>query len=172
MSLVAMWESSPEQLEEKHVQQIIAFAGSGKLRDANDCSDEFRAYLARVPSELLKRYAEECLSTRFDDSGGALQDVVNEVGRRLGFRVTNGRYRGVAQQIGHDGLWVSEDGYAIVAESKTTDAYRIDLSVVSGYRKALIRDGAVSEDKSSVLIIVGRQDTGDLEAQIRGSRYA
>ena len=30
----------------------------------------------------------------------------------------------------------------------------------------------ISEKESSVLIVVGRKDTGDLEAQIRGSRFA
>ena len=57
-------------------------------------------------------------------------------------------------------------------EVKTTDAYRIDLNTIAGYRKHLIGEGAISEIASSMLLIVGRQDTGDLEAQIRGSRHA
>jgi len=32
--------------------------------------------------------------------------------------------------------------------------------------------GQIDEECSSILIVVGREDTGDLEAQIRGSRYA
>ena len=36
----------------------------------------------------------------------------------------------------------------------------------------MIKQGTILEDKSSVLIIAGRSDTGDLEAQIRGSRHA
>ena len=56
---------------------------------------------------------------------------------------------------------------------KTTDAYRIDLNTIADYRKALIDTGAIAnKDASSMLLIVGRQETGDLEAQIRGSRYA
>jgi hypothetical protein len=57
-------------------------------------------------------------------------------------------------------------------EVKTTDAYRIDLDTIANYRRALVRQGTLQEDTSSILIIVGRQDTGDLEAQIRGSRHA
>jgi hypothetical protein len=34
----------------------------------------------------------------------------------------------------------------------------------------LVEQGRLSEDRSSILIIVGRDDTTDLEAQIRGSR--
>ena len=46
------------------------------------------------------------------------------------------------------------------------------MSVVAGYRRALIQSNTLSEDGSSILIVVGRQDTGDLEQQIRGSKHA
>jgi hypothetical protein len=35
-----------------------------------------------------------------------------------------------------------------------------------------MRDKSISEEQISILIVVGRQDTGDLEAQIRGSKHA
>jgi hypothetical protein len=57
-------------------------------------------------------------------------------------------------------------------EVKTTDTYRIDLNTIANYRRGLIKQGTISEEHSSVLIVVGRDDTGDLEAQIRGSRHA
>lgn len=172
MSLIDLWRNSPEQLEEKQVQQVIAFAGRGKLRDGNATSEEFRKLIGLLPSSILVRYADECLSSRFDDSGLALQDIVNQAGRRLGFNVSDGRYRGSQGQIGFDGLWRSAYGDHIVVEVKTTDAYRIDLETLAGYRRGLIRSGEIPEDRSSILIVVGRQDTGELEAQIRGSRYA
>lgn len=172
MALVDLWMSSQYQLRQKHVQQIIAFAGDGKLLDGSEASKEFRDFLAQVLSGLLVRYADECLSDSFTDSGYALQDIVNEVGRRLGFMVTDGRYRGTAAHIGFDGLWHFPTGHAVVVEVKTTDAYRIRLDKVVDYHRALIKDGTIAEDTSSVLIVVGRQDTGDLEAQIRGSRHA
>jgi hypothetical protein len=71
-----------------------------------------------------------------------------------------------------NGLWTSAISHSIVVEVKTTDAYRIDLNTLADYRKELIRSSRISEDSSSILIVVGRQDTGDLEAQIRGSRHA
>jgi hypothetical protein len=172
MALVDLWTSSQDQLRQKHVQQIIAFAGDGKLLDGSEASKEFRDFLAQVPSGLLVRYADECLSDSFTDSGYALQDIVNEVGRRLGFMVTDGRYRGTAAHIGFDGLWHFPTGHAVVVEVKTTDAYRIRLDKIVDYHRALVKDGTIAEDTSSVLIVVGRQDTGDLEAQIRGSRHA
>jgi len=100
-----------------------------------------------------------------------LQDLVNELGRRLDYRVTNGRYQGTANAIGFDGIWVSPEGHTIVTEVKTTDAYRISLDTIAGYREKLIAAETIAGE-SSILIVVGRQDTGELEAQIRGSRHA
>ncbi len=172
MSLLDLWNKSKDQLEGKHVQQIIGIAGSGKLLDGGDASKEFRDFLSRVPSNVLAIYAEQCLADKFEGSGLALQDIVNQIGRRLGFKVEDGRYRGTSNKSGHDGLWNSTLGNTIIVEVKTTDAYRVDLDTLAGYRRRLIESGNVGEGKSSLLIIVGRQDTGDLEAQIRGSRHA
>ena len=94
------------------------------------------------------------------------------MGARLGMQVAHGRYRGRPGVSGHDGLWALPSGHRIVVEVKTTDAYRIDLNVIAAYRNSMIRSGETGEDDSSVLIVVGRIDTGDLEAQIRGSKHA
>lgn len=173
MGLTDLWKSSRSQLEDKQIQQIIAFAGSGKLKDGSNASDELREFLLQVPTLFLNRYAEECLTEKFEGNGFALQDIVNQAGRRLGFSITDGRYRGiVGHEIGFDGLWHSADGHGIVVEVKTSDAYRIDLNIIANYRRSLIKEGRITEDHSSILIIVGREDTGDLEAQIRGSKHA
>ena len=172
MALTELWLESREQIEGKHVQQVIAFAGDGQLRDGSDAAAEFREFLAHVPSALLGEYADQCLRDRFDNSGLALQDIINQVGRRLGFDVDDGRYRGSKSEIGHDGLWRFPDGHAVIVEVKTTDAYRVSLDTIAAYRKALVVAGGVDEDHSSILVVVGRKDTGDLEAQIRGSQHA
>src|SRR5579864_8923739 len=171
MALIDVWKSDRAQFDEKQVHQVIAFAGSGKLLDGSPTSNEFREFLSLIGSSNLIRYADQCLTTKFEGSGLALQDIVNELGRRLGFNVTAGRYRGTAGQIGYDGLWQFDGGQSMVVEVKTTDAYRMDMGVFASYRKGLIRNGDISE-RSSILIVVGREDTGDLEAQIRGSQHA
>lgn len=172
MVLLDLWNKTPDQLKDKQIQQLIAFAGAGKLLDESDCSKEFRAFLGSVPSENLKKYAAQCLAQSFPDSGLALQDVVNEIGSRLGAEVEPGRYRGTSKHVGFDGLWRFSSGQSIIVEVKTTDTYRIDLNTIAEYRKALVEVKSITEKTSSMLLIVGRQDTGDLEAQIRGSRYA
>ena len=94
MSLAELWDTSNSQIKKRHIRQVIAFAGDGKLIDDGATSEEFREFLAHIPSDVLVRYSDECLAEAFPDSGLALQDVVNEIGRRLGFTVTNRRYRG------------------------------------------------------------------------------
>jgi hypothetical protein len=172
MSLCDLWSNSRDQLKDKHVQQIIAFAGTGVLSNGSLASKEFRDFLSIIPSSLLARYAEECLRNSFTSSGLALQDVVNQIGRRLDFKVVDGLYRGRKGQIGFDGLWEFPDGHSVVVEVKTTDAYRIRLDTIANYRRSLIDCADIDKDRSSILIVVGREDTGDLEAQIRGSRHA
>lgn len=172
MSLTDLWNTSPGQLQGKQVKQIIAFAGDGRLGDGSQASKEFRGYLALVPSATLADYADQCLAEKFPDSGFALQDVVNQLGRRLGFTVEDGRYRGSSSKIGFDGLWRSQTGHHVVVEVKTSSAFRVELDNIAGYRRGLVREGRFTEDESSILIVVGTEATHELEAQIRGSRHA
>lgn len=171
-TILSLWRDNENMFANKTCEQIVTFAAEGKLRDGSETSKQFREVLSHVPPELLIRYVNECLSKSFSDAAFALQDVVNEIGSRLGFQIEHGRYRGTAQAIGYDGIWRSTDGYALIIEVKTTDAYRINLDTPAGYRLQLIAEDRVHKQLSSVLLIVGRFDTGDLEAQIRGSRHA
>jgi hypothetical protein len=129
-SIVQVWRTNRSFLEGKKLEQILAFIAEGKLRDGNKTSAEFREYLRSIPNERLMDHANECLQQSFTDSGLALQDVVNEIGVRLGFTVEHGRYRGTSGEIGFDGLWRSSDKYDLMVEVKTTDAYRINLDVL------------------------------------------
>jgi hypothetical protein len=171
-SLTQIWKDQPAFLEGKSFRQIIQLAGDGRLKDGNGTSTELREWLSVIPLERVRMCAEDCLSSGLEDSGLALQDVVNEIGVRLGFKVTPGRYRGVKNAVGNDGLWFGQDGFGLLVEVKTTDAYRINLDTVAEYRDQLIAESKLESGKSSILIAVGRQDTGDLEAQIRGSQHA
>jgi hypothetical protein len=171
MSLLALWKSNPDQIRRYAIRQIVAVAGDGRIRDDSACSAELREFLQEVTSDVLQRFANECLDEGFDGSGFVLQDVVNEIGRRLEFETTSGLYRGKKNAIGFDGIWRSGGGLELVVEVKTTDTYNVNLDQVSSFRNRLIDNGALGPD-SSVLFVVGRQDTGALEAQIRGSRHA
>jgi len=68
-------------------------------------SRELRTFLSQVVTEKLEEYADYCLKNKFERNGCVLQDIVNELGRRLDYNVINGRYQGKAGLIGNDGLW-------------------------------------------------------------------
>ncbi len=171
MSLIALSKANPDSFQDYQARQIVAFAGDGKLRDGSQCSEQLQAFLKTVGSDKLADYANECLNKPFEDSGLVLQDIVNEIGRRLDFNVENGRYRGVQNEIGFDGLWHVENGQSILVEVKTTDTYNVTLDTIASYRNRAI-DGGMLPKTSSMLFVVGRKDTGSLEAQIRGSRHS
>ncbi len=171
-SILSIYQSNNNAFDGKGIAQILAFTGDGKLKDNNKTSIDFREFLSEIPSLLIKKFADNCLTESFNDSGFVLQDIINQIGSRLSFNVTNGLYRGKSNDIGFDGIWTSKENHSLIVEVKTTDAYRINLDTLANYREKLILDGKVDKDNSSILIICGRQDTGDLEAQIRGSRHA
>ena len=156
--------------EGKNVQQIVGFCGNGNLTNGSDCSTEFCSFLEQQNEAKLSENASYCLENSFDKSGYVLQDIVNEVGRRIGYDVENGLYTGKKGAAGFDGIWKNGNEWMVV-EVKTTDAYRINLDTIMEYARKL--EKIIEEDiKLSALIVVGRQDTGDLEAQIRGSKHA
>lgn len=171
MPLLDFWKSNPAAVLSLSIEQIVSSAGDGKLRDDTNSAGELRTFLAEVHSNQLRAYADGCLTNAFPKSGHVLQDVVNELGRRLDFAVSNGRYQGTTNRIGSDGLWRSPEGHDLVVEVKTTDAYRISLDTIARYRDQHIARGEVSSN-NSMLVVVGRGDTGELEAQVRGSRHA
>ena len=171
MPLLPIWANSPDEVLTMSIKQVVNLAGDGRLLDNSVCSAELRTFLSQVTSEKLGEYADSCLTASFEKSGETLQDIVNELGRRLDFSVSNGLYSGRSNAIGNDGLWLAPEGNHMVVEVKTTDAYRISLDTIAKYRASLLKDETISPG-SSMLLIVGREDTGELEAQVRGSRHA
>ena len=171
MPLLAFWNSNPDEVAKLSIEQVVSSAGDGVLRDNSLCSSELREYLAQIVIDKLFAYVEHCLSSHFNKSGLVLQDLVNELGRRLGYDVENGKYQGTVNGLGFDGLWSYPGQNCMIVEVKTTDAYRINLDRIATYRGQLINAGKIT-GSSSILIVVGRDDTGELEAQVRGSRHA
>jgi hypothetical protein len=171
MALVDLWNTERSQIIEKRIDQLIAFAGEGRLRDGNDTSHELRELLAVLPSDLIGEWIEGCLTNRFTDFGFVLQDIINEIGRRLGFRVTPGVYRGHGNES-YDGLWLMPDGRAVLIESKSSTAYSINLTRIAGYRKQIAPEIERDAEEVSILLVVGTEETEELEAQVRGSRFA
>jgi hypothetical protein len=135
--LIALWRSTPDAVSQFNIEQVVATSGDGSLRDGSLCSDELREYLRSVSSDKLFEYIDGCLIRAFNKSGAVLQDIVNELGRRLDYEVENGLYQGRPSAIGFDGIWTAPGGHALVVEIKTTDAYRLTLMSSQGTEKRL-----------------------------------
>ena len=116
MPLIEIWRSNPDSIKSYAIRQVLAISGDGRIRDDFNCSSELRAYLRETTSDKLAAYAQECLEDGFEDSGFVLQDVINEIGRRLDFEVENGRYRGKQGTEGFDGIWRVGAEQAIIVE--------------------------------------------------------
>jgi hypothetical protein len=171
MPLLDFWKTNRDVVLTLSIEQILANAGDGVLKDQSECSVELRRFFNIVPSDRLGIYARHCLETAFDKNGLALQDIVNEIGRRLEFDVEDGLYQGKRTAVGFDGIWRFKGEPGLIIEVKTTDVYNFSLDTLAQYRDRLAGDGRI-EENASILIVVGREDTGALEAQIRGSRHA
>ena len=170
MPLLEIWKATRESVLKMNLEAIVRIAGDGQLRDGSETSTEFRQFLTEIESEKLAEYATYCIENTFNGSGQVLQDVINEIGRRLGFTAENGRYQGVRNDIGYDGIW-SSNGESLVVEVKTTDAYTIKLDVIARYRDRLVDAQRVPKE-TPILLVIGRNDTESLEAQVRGSKHA
>jgi hypothetical protein len=77
-------------------------------------------------------------------------------------KTDSSRFRRYLEVCGEPGL---------IIEVKTTDAYNFSPDTLAQYRDRLVSESRI-EGNASILIVVGREDTGALEAQIRGSRHA
>ena len=126
MNPMELAKQDPSAFSSYSIEQIVAICGDGKLRDSSQSAEQLRRYLTVSDSDTLERHTNYCLDGKFEKSGFVLQDCVNEIGRRLGYEVKNGRYSGIQKESGFDGLWYDGKNYLIV-EVETTDAYRINL---------------------------------------------
>lgn len=171
MPLLSIWQTNQDAILSMTIEQIVSSSGNGQLKDNSECSNELRTFFGQVNTIKLGEYINHCLTNAFLKSGFVLQDLINELGRRLGYSVVNGLYQGTSKAVGNDGLWRVPGKRDLLVEVKTTDAYRVPLDKIAAYRDELLSTGQISKS-NSMLIVVGRHDTGELEAQVRGSRHA
>lgn len=124
--------------------------------------ERFRKFLKENITEAgqIRDYVQECLRNTEDQYNRVLQDLVNHIGRLLGFDVTFGRYKGIPGEIGFDGLWKSpKTGFSIVIEVKKTEIYAIKTSTLLGYINELISEKKVKSQGDVLgLYVVGQHD--------------
>lgn len=136
----------------------------GKLDDSSGDDvprSRFRRYLKDNVHKVgqVRDYIEECLRNKGTQYNRALQDLVNHLGNLLDFEVAFGRYQGVVGEIGYDGYWSSTEGFNLVVEVKTTEAYAISTSTLIGYVESLIDEKKIEGwDNCLGLYVLGRPD--------------
>ena len=78
MPLLELWTSSPDAIGKSSIEQIVAIAGDGALKDGTFCSEELRSYLSQVPSDKLfdrLEYREE-VTSHVVEIGSEIDEVV------------------------------------------------------------------------------------------------
>ena len=174
--LIKFWVSNQKEIEEMKIQELINIASG----NAEERLKELREFLQKTESNdvLLARLVKEITNStvkfeNLDISGFILQELINEIGRRLEFKIEYGIYRGTRnpETIGYDGIWTTKDGYSFIIESKKTDTYNFELETADNYREQLIENKKVERDKSSILIVLGKEKYKSIEYQIRGSEF-
>ena len=157
---------SQDEPKKYDASKFLESLQAANLRDNSSASLELRRHLRAAGLTEIEAISRILLSTQ--TNGRVFQDLVNNLGERIGFEVEYGLYQGVKNAIGFDGYWRSKNS-DIVVECKTTDAFRISTDVLLRYAERL-RVERNLKGSPSILLVVGRFDTGDLESQIRGSR--
>jgi hypothetical protein len=151
---------------------------AGELKDGSRASEKLRekiqddATLGDIESLL-----DESLSGSDSYHNRALQDIVNNIGSRLGFEVEYGAYKPSSGGPAYDGLWVSnqlesEEVYLVVEIKKST-TYTIDPEHQPGsYMEYLVDERGISSGQVYGLIVAGDDRKLDsLVHSVRGSEY-
>lgn len=172
--LINAWNETQKRFT-MSLKQVVNIAGDGTLEN-EDSIGELRQFFSMIDLQTMERLLGECYHKdkkyKFDTRGFAFQDLINEMGRRLGYEIVNGLYRGRKNEVGFDGLWKGKDGQCIIMESKTSDDYSISMEAVIGYRDRLVIDHKVPKKKCSILIVYGRDDKNALRNTVKGSDEA
>ena len=48
MPLIDLWKSNPSAVDQFTIEQVVAAAGNGELKDKSKCSEELREFLTQI----------------------------------------------------------------------------------------------------------------------------
>lgn len=167
-----LWDNDSVSVYNMKLKQVIVLAGDGII-EHKDTYEELRLFFTKIDTTMIFKFIKECLSEekedKFDGRGFILQDLINEIGRRFGYKVIHGLYKGKKGANGFDGLWYNPNGSSIIIESKTSDAYTLNIDSIIGYRKKLLANHQIVRNECSILIVLGREDKNTFLNIVKGS---
>jgi hypothetical protein len=156
------------------LDRIVRLAGD--WNDDSRASEQFREIIEdeQTTTEEIEAYLLEAMRGTEQHHNRALQDIVNNIGRRLGFEIEYGVYQGQSDTIGYDGHWIStatEDDTHLIVETKKTTAYSIDPGQAGGYMKELTGEQNVDRSQVYGLYVIGEGDVETVAQTVFGSQY-
>jgi hypothetical protein len=156
------------------LERIVSLAGDWK--DESRASQQFRDIIEdeQTTTEEIESYLQEAIDGSDSYHNRALQDLVNNIGRRLGFEVEYGIYQGVSGTIGYDGHWVStatSEETHLVVETKKSTAFSIGPEQAGDYMEELVENEGLDREQVYGLYVVGNGDVETVSQTILGSKY-
>ncbi|EMA30998.1 hypothetical protein [Haloarcula japonica] len=156
------------------LDRIVSLAGD--WNDDSRASEQFREIIEneQTTTEEIEAYLREAMEGTEQYHNRALQDIVNNIGRRLGFEVEYGIYQGRSDIIGYDGHWKStptEDETHLVVETKKTTAYSIDPGQAGDYMAELTNRDDIERSQIYGLYVIGEGDVETVAQTVFGSQY-
>lgn len=156
------------------LDRIVNLAGD--WTDGSRASEQFREIIEdeQTTTEEIEAYLQEAIDGSEQYHNKALQDLVNNIGRRLGFEIEYGVYQGLNDTIGYDGRWIStatDDDTHLVVETKTNTAYSIDPGQAGGYMAELLDEHEVDRGQVYGLYVIGEGDVETVSQTVLGSQY-
>lgn len=156
------------------LDRIVNLAGD--WNDDSRASEQFREIIEdeQTTTEEIESYLREAMEGTEQYHNRALQDLVNNIGRRLGFEVEYGVYQGRSGTIGYDGHWIStatEDDTHLVVETKKTTAYSIDPGQAGGYMDEITDEEDIDRSQVYGLYVIGEGDVETVAQTVFGSQY-
>lgn len=156
------------------LDRIVSLAGD--WNDDSRASEQFREIIGdeQTTTEEIEAYLHEAIEGTEQHHNQALQDLVNNIGRRLGFEVEYGVYQGRTDTIGFDGHWTStatEDDTHLVVETKKSTAYSIDPGQAGGYMDELTSEEDIDRSQVYGLYVIGDGDVETVAQTVFGSQY-
>mgnify|MGYP005859683335 CR=1 FL=1 len=156
------------------LERIESLAGDWK--DDSRASQQFRDIIEdeQTTTEEIESYLQEAIDGSETYHNRALQDLINNIGRPLGFEVEYGIYQGVSDTIGYDGHWIStatDVDTHLVVETKKSTAFSIGPEQAGEYMEELVEDEGLDRGQVYGLYVVGNGDVETVSQTILGSKY-
>jgi hypothetical protein len=156
------------------LDRIVELAGD--WADGSRASEQFRGIIEdeQTTTAEIEAFLNEAIQGSETHHNRALQDLVNNIGARLGFTIEYGIYQGTTDQIGYDGHWMStatDPPSHLIVETKSSTTYSINPTQAGEYMEELEQREELERSQVYGLYVVGDDEIDTIANTILGSAY-